>query len=80
MRGTGLNFRWTWQHVQSCGVDLSVHVATCALVCGKVLYLCTVAALRVVVVLGGQLAVCVFIRGYTVVVVLVIIKAQIQCV
>lgn len=41
-------------------------------------YLCTVAALRVVVVLGGELAVCIFIRGYTVVVVLIIIDAQVQ--
>lgn len=40
-------------------------------------YLCTVAALCVVV-LGGHFAVCVFVRGYTVVVMLVIIvKAQI---
>ena len=43
-------------------------------------YLCTIAALRVVVVLGGQLAVCVFIRGYTVIVMLVVINAQVQCV
>lgn len=43
-------------------------------------YLCTVAALRVVVVLGGQLAVCVFIRGYAVIVMLVIINTQVQCV
>lgn len=46
--------------------------------CVQVLYLCTVAALRVVVVLGGKLAVCVFIRGYTVIVMLVIINAQIK--
>lgn len=45
---------------------------------GQVVYLCTVAALRVVVVLGSQLAVCVFIRGYTVIVMLVVINAQIQ--
>lgn len=45
---------------------------------GQMVYLCTVAALRVVVVLGSQLAVCVFIRGYTVIVMLVIINAQIQ--
>lgn len=43
----------------------------------QVQYLCTVAALCVVVVLGGQLTVCVFIRSYAVVVMLVIINAQI---
>lgn len=41
-------------------------------------YLCTVATLRVVVVLGGELAVCVLVRSYAVVVVLVIIDAQVQ--
>lgn len=45
---------------------------------GDVPYLCTVAALCVVVVLGSQLTVCVFIRGYAVVVMLVIINAQVQ--
>lgn len=57
-----------------------MHVEACTVACGKVLYLCTVAALCVVVVLSSQLAVCVFIRGYTIVVVLVVINAQIQCV
>lgn len=46
--------------------------------CVQALYLCTVAALCVVVVLGSQLAVCVFIRSYAVIVMLVIVNAQIQ--
>lgn len=47
-------------------------------ICVKVLYLCTVAALRVAIVLGGELTVCVFIGGYAVIVVLVIVNAQVQ--
>ena len=45
---------------------------------GEVLYLCTIAPLRVVVVLGGELAVCVFIRSYAVVVMLIVVYAQVQ--
>lgn len=62
-----------------CSMCACVQISSAFLwVCVWVLYLCTVVALRVVVVLGGQFTVCVFIRRYTVIVMLVIIDAQVQ--
>lgn len=70
-----------YECVDRCTDVTTVLALWCMCRCGKsvqVLYLCAVASLLVVVVLGGQLAVCVFIGGYTVIVMLVIVNAYVQ--